>query len=86
MATRTRKKTDNTTSEVVGAVAGAFAGKAVADVVDPAEEEKYWEENYTTRPYYKEGAKFVEYQPAYQYGLTAATTTRARASPRWSRA
>jgi uncharacterized protein (TIGR02271 family) len=57
---------------VVGALAGGIAGKTVADYVDPVEEEKYWKEEYTSRPYYREGTSFNEYRPAYRYGLESA--------------
>src|SRR5262245_12366032 len=56
---------------VVGGVAGAFAGKEVADLIDPAEEEKYWQKEYTSRPYYQEGTAYKEYRPAYRYGVEA---------------
>jgi uncharacterized protein (TIGR02271 family) len=58
---------------VVGALAGGAGGTAVAAYVDPAEEEKYWEENYSSRPYYNEDVKFDEYRPAYRYGVEAAS-------------
>lgn len=109
--TKTRKKKDNTTSQIVGAsvgvaggaaagaaagaaigsvvpglgtaiggavgavvggVGGGFGGKAVADYVDPVEEEKYWQEQYSSRPYYKEGTQFEQLKPAYRYGLESA--------------
>jgi hypothetical protein len=34
-------------------------------------ENAYWRDNYTTRPYYKEGDKYETYQPAYHYGVEA---------------
>jgi len=58
---------------IVGAVAGGAGGAAVADYVDPAEEVKYWKENYPSRPYYDKEVKFKEYQPAYRYGVEAAS-------------
>jgi len=58
---------------LVGAVAGGATGTAVADYVDPAEEEKYWKENYPSRPYYKDDVEFEQYQPAYRYGAKAAS-------------
>jgi uncharacterized protein (TIGR02271 family) len=57
---------------VVGAVAGGAAGTAVGAYVNPAQEERYWEEHYPSRPYYDEGVEFAEYRPAYRYGLEAA--------------
>jgi len=58
---------------LVGALAGGAAGTAVADLVDPAEEEKYWEENYSKRPYYSKEVEFDEVRPAYRYGVEAAS-------------
>lgn len=52
---------------VVGAVAGAVMGRNVK--VDPAAEDTYWRENYTSRPYTQPGATYDDYQPAYRYGL-----------------
>src|SRR3982750_4920666 len=53
---------------VVGAVAGGLAGKGVAEAVNPTEEETYWRDNYSTRPYVQPGTTYDEYGPAYQYG------------------
>lgn len=50
---------------VVGAVAGAVIGRSTAD---PAIEDTYWRENFSTRPY-AGGSTYDEYQPAYRYGL-----------------
>jgi uncharacterized protein (TIGR02271 family) len=61
---------------VVGGVAGGFAGKEAADLIDPAEEEKYWEKEYPNRPYSEEGAGFEEYRPAFHYGVEAANKYR----------
>ncbi|MCK6681418.1 MAG: hypothetical protein L6R30_03245 [Thermoanaerobaculia bacterium] len=36
--------------------------------VDPASEADYWHVNYMTRPYYKEGWNFGDYEAAYRYG------------------
>ncbi len=57
---------------VAGGLAGGFAGKEVADYIDPAEEETHWQEQFPSRPYYREGANFEEYRPAYRYGVEAA--------------
>ncbi len=53
----------------VGAVVGAFAGKGIAESIDPTAENAYWEENYTDRPYIKDGATYDDYGPAYRYGV-----------------
>ncbi len=57
---------------VVGGVAGGLAGREVADVLDPAEEETYWQGQYPARPYYHQTISFEEYRPAYRQGCEAA--------------
>src|SRR5205823_6041354 len=57
---------------VVGAVGGGAAGVAVAEYVDPAEEEAYWQKEYPNRPYYRETAAYEEVKPAYRYGWESA--------------
>jgi hypothetical protein len=39
---------------------------------DPAIERDYWHVNYMTRPYYKEGRSFGDYEAAYRYGWESA--------------
>jgi uncharacterized protein (TIGR02271 family) len=53
---------------VVGAVAGGLAGKAVAEGVDPTEEDAYWRENYKSRPYVAQDKDYTAYSPAYRLG------------------
>ena len=55
----------------VGAIAGGLAGKGVAEVIDPTQEDAYWRENYSSRPYVSEGSKYDDYGPAYLYGVEA---------------
>lgn len=55
---------------VAGAVVGAVAGKGVAKAVDPAAEDKYWRENYSSRDY-ATGGSYDDYGPAYLYGVDA---------------
>lgn len=55
----------------VGAVAGAIAGRGIAKA-DPALEDKYWQENYSSRPYAR-GSTYDEYRPAFGYGVDAYT-------------
>jgi len=55
---------------VAGAVAGALAGKGIAAAVDPAAENAYWQDNYSSRPYAR-GATYTEYGPAFGYGVDA---------------
>lgn len=50
----------------VGAVAGAMMGRKAAD---PALEDKYWRENYSTRPYAQKDVTYDEYSPAYRAGV-----------------
>jgi hypothetical protein len=60
---------------VVGAVAGGLAGKAVAEAVNPTEEDAYWRENFSSRPYVA-GTDYTyeeDFGPAYRHGYTART-------------
>ena len=41
---------------------------APREAADPASEKDYWHVNYMTRPYYKEGMSFGDYEAAYRYG------------------
>ena len=54
---------------VVGAVVGGLAGRAVAEGVNPSEEENHWRERYTQEPYYQQGRGYEDYGPAYRYGV-----------------
>lgn len=54
---------------VVGAVAGAVAGRAVK--ADPAVEDAYWRDNYSSRPYIANGSTYDDYGPAYRHGVDA---------------
>jgi uncharacterized protein (TIGR02284 family) len=56
---------------VVGAVAGGLGGKAVAEAINPTDEEAYWRDNYHREPYYEAGRTFDDYGPAYRLGLQA---------------
>jgi uncharacterized protein YjbJ (UPF0337 family) len=56
-----------------GAIAGGLAGKGVAETVNPTEEEKYWREAYQTRPYYRIGRPYEQYEPGYRYGWESAS-------------
>ena len=57
---------------VIGAAAGALAGVGVAKgvhaIVNPDEEDAYWRENYSSRPYATADRSYDHYRPAYQYG------------------
>ena len=57
---------------VIGAAAGALTGLGAAKGIDAAvnheEEDNYWRENYSTRPYATADRSYDQYRPAYQYG------------------
>jgi hypothetical protein len=50
----------------IGAVVGAVAGRSMRH--DPAVEDAYWRDNYSSRPYVTSGSSYDEYAPAYRYG------------------
>jgi hypothetical protein len=52
----------------IGAVAGGLIGKGVAEGINPTAEDKYWRENYSSRPYITAGDSYEEYAPAYRFG------------------
>ena len=56
---------------VVGAVVGGLGGKAVAEGVNPTQEDAYWRESHTREPYYTAGRSYDDYRPAYELGWTA---------------
>jgi len=43
-------------------------GRDIAEMLDPAGEEAYWRENYSTQPYYEAGYTYDDYHPAYRAG------------------
>ena len=53
---------------VVGAVGGGYAGKGVAEAVNPTDEDAYWQSNYHNAPYKEEGYEYSDYSPAYRTG------------------
>lgn len=53
----------------IGGAVGGMAGESIARDVNPTREERYWEENYRTRPYVKAGHDFEAYRPAYRAGI-----------------
>ena len=56
---------------VVGAVAGAIMGAMAGEsVADPVVEDKYWRDNYASRPYVN-GGSYDDYGPAYSYGVNS---------------
>lgn len=55
----------------VGAILGGFAGKGVAEMIDPTAEDIYWRENHKDRPYAASGSSYDEYGPAYRFGVAS---------------
>ncbi|MES2983950.1 MAG: hypothetical protein V4735_02035 [Pseudomonadota bacterium] len=53
----------------IGGAIGGSAGESIAREVNPTLEEKYWEQNYQTRPYVTADRDFAAYRPAYRYGI-----------------
>jgi uncharacterized protein (TIGR02284 family) len=53
---------------VAGAVAGGLGGKAVAEGVNPTQEDAYWRESYIKESYYETGRPYDDYRPAYEMG------------------
>jgi hypothetical protein len=48
--------------------AGGAAGHAAGEAVNPTVEGAYWSKKYKTRPYYRGGQTYVDYEPGYRYG------------------
>jgi hypothetical protein len=55
---------------VIGAVAGGYAGKGVAEMIDPTAENAYWKDNYRSESYVKGDLDYDQYEPAYRTGYT----------------
>jgi hypothetical protein len=62
----------------VGAVAGGLGGDAIADSVDEARESAHWREQYRNRPYVPAQARYEDFGPAYDYGVTSYQRHRGR--------
>jgi hypothetical protein len=56
----------------VGGVAGGLAGKGISESVNPTEEDAFWRDHYSTRPY-ASGRTYDQLQPAYRHGWEART-------------
>lgn len=56
----------------VGAAAGAIAGNTFASEFDATEEARFWQDQYRFRPYYRSGATFEHWEPAYRLGWESA--------------
>jgi hypothetical protein len=67
-----REKQSHNVKHAGGSTAQTSVARPVGDQdapgLDPIVEEKYWRENFASRPYVIVGAVFEEYQPAYKYG------------------
>lgn len=58
----------------IGAVLGGLAGHSVAEAKYPVEEDAYWRETYSTRPYYQAMYDYDrDYRQAYMLGYEART-------------
>lgn len=55
---------------VVGAVVGGLAGKEAAAMLNPTEEDRYWNEAVSSAPYYLDGYTYDDDAPAYCAGYT----------------
>ena len=55
----------------VGAVVGGLTGKGIAEAIDPTQEDAYWRDNYSERPYVEQGSSYDNYGPAYGFGVEA---------------
>ncbi len=53
---------------VVGAVGGGYAGKAVAESINPTDENAFWENNHRGASYYEKDYDYTDYAPAYRTG------------------
>lgn len=53
----------------IGGAIGGSAGESIAAEINPTAEEKYWEANYSTRPYVNRQNDFETYRPAYRMGV-----------------
>ncbi len=59
---------------VAGAVVGGLGGHAVGRAFDPAEEDRYWRDNYTHESYYEPGRSYDDYGPAYTLGMSGVSS------------
>jgi hypothetical protein len=56
---------------IAGAVTGGLYGSGIVEMINPTEEEIFWNENYSSRPYVAASESFETYQPTYRFGLKA---------------
>ncbi len=53
---------------VVGAIGGGYAGKGIAESINPTEENAFWESNYRDASYHEKDYDYTDYAPAYRTG------------------
>lgn len=54
---------------IIGAIGGGYAGKGIAEAIDPTTEDAYWRDELKNRPYYDERFNYEsDYGPAFGYG------------------
>ena len=53
---------------VAGAVGGGYAGKGIAETVNPTDEEAYWQANHQNAAYRESDTEYSDYSPAYKVG------------------
>ncbi len=53
---------------VVGAMGGGYAGKGIAESINPTEENAFWESNYQGASYHEKDYDYTDYAPAYRTG------------------
>jgi hypothetical protein len=65
---------------LIGAVGGGYAGKGIAEAIDPTAEDAYWRSELPKRSYYDERYTFEDdYGPAYGFGYYMRTNASGRA-------
>ena len=53
---------------LVGAVGGGYAGKGIAESINPTDENAFWEKNYRSASYHEGDYDYSDYSPAYRTG------------------
>ncbi len=53
---------------IAGAVGGAYAGKGVAESINPTEEDAHWQAHYRHTSYFENDYEYADYAPAYRVG------------------
>ena len=53
---------------IVGAVGGGYAGKGIAESINPTEEDEHWQTAYQNTSYYDKDYDYADYAPAYRVG------------------